>query len=154
MLEHATTIVLLSLLGAAVWTDQRSHRIPNVLVLAVLVSGLVLQGVAGGLSGIGIALAGVATGFGVFLIPYLMKGMAAGDVKLLAAIGAYLGPLPVLLAGGIATIAAASIAGSLIAYQRYQGASMTVEQMLTHRFPFAAAIAIGVGCVLILKGTL
>jgi prepilin peptidase CpaA len=154
MLEHVTTIVLLSLLGAAVWTDQRSHRIPNVLVLAVLASGLILQAAAHGLSGIGVAMAGIVTGFGVFLVPYLMKGMAAGDVKLLAAIGAYLGPLPVLLAGGIATVAAATIAGSLIAYQRYQGTSMTVEQMLTHRFPFAAAIAIGVGCVLILKGTL
>ena len=154
MLEHIDNIVLATLLAAAVWTDQRTQRIPNLIVLVMLASGLVLRTVLGGLDGLGFAALGVLAGFVVFLFPYLRGGMAAGDVKLIAAAGAFLGPIAVVVAGGIATLAAASIAGVLLVYQRYQGATMTAEQMLTHRFPFAAAIAIGVACVLVIQGTL
>ena len=154
MIEHVDSILLASLLAVAVWTDQRANRIPNLLTGIVLVSGLVLRTALDGVDGLGFAALGVVAGFVIFLFPYLRGGMAAGDVKLIAATGAYLGPIAVIVAGGIATLAAAAIAGMLLVYQRYQGASMTAEQMLTQKFPFAAAIAIGVACVLVIQRTL
>ena len=154
MFEHIDTITLATLLAAAVWTDQRAHRIPNTLVLTMLISGLAVQTIMNGLEGLGMATLGVLAGFAIFLIPYLRGGMAAGDVKLIAAVGAFLGPIPVIVAGGIATLAAVSIVGVLLLRQLYQGVTMTTEQMLTHRFPFAAAIATGVACVLVIQGTL
>jgi prepilin peptidase CpaA len=153
MTEHLDTIALLGLLSAAVWTDQRTHRIPNALVIAMLCCGLVVQTYLHGLAGLSQAGLGVLAGFVVFFVPYLKGGMAAGDVKLLSATGAFLGPVWVLLAGGIAMLAGASIAGSLLAYQHYRGARRSVEQALTMKFPFAAAIALGTACLLVARET-
>jgi prepilin peptidase CpaA len=147
-------LVLGALLTIAAWTDLRSHRIPNWLVLTTLVSGLAMQLGLNGLEGLGQATLGVGAGFLVFLFPYLRGGMAAGDVKLIAACGAFLGPIGAVLAGGIATVFGALIGSSLIAYQRYRGESLTAEQMLTTKFPFALAIALGVAIVLIVRGSL
>jgi len=153
MSEHLDTIVLLGLLSAAVWKDQRTHRIPNVLVVAMLCCGLIIQTWMHGLAGLGHAGLGVLAGFVVFFIPYLKGGMAAGDVKLLSATGAFLGPVAVVLAGGIAMLTGASIAGSLLAYQHYRGARRSVEQALTMKFPFAAAIASAVVCLVAVRET-
>ena len=151
MIEHIDTIVLFGLLSVAVWTDQRSHRIPNLLVIAILLCGITLQTALHGLTGLGEAGLGVVAGFCVFIFPYLKGGMAAGDVKLIAATGSFLGPVPVLIAGGIAMIAGALFAGSLLAYQHHRGTSVSAAQMLTTRFPFAMAIALGVASVLLIQ---
>ena len=153
MIEHIDTFALLTLLLVAVWTDQRTHRIPNLLVVAMLCCGLAIQSTLHGMAGLSDAGLGVLAGFGVFVIPYIKGAMAAGDVKLIAATGAFLGPIPVLLAGGLAMIAGASIGAGLLALQHHRGANLSVEQMLTTRFPFAAAIAVGVSCVLIIQET-
>lgn len=103
----------------AVESDLRERRIPNLLVLLLLVAGLVLNaagpdnGRAGpldrfpGALGLGGAALGVLTGFLVFLPLYLLRGMGAGDVKLMAALGGVVGSaeavnlaLSILLVGG------------------------------------------------------
>jgi len=78
--------------SVAVVTDLRRRRIPNWLTAATFAAGLLLNvwldGLPGGLS----ALGGAALGF-VLLFPfYAIRAMGAGDVKLLAALGALLGP--------------------------------------------------------------
>ena len=148
------TVALAGILLVACWTDLRSHRIPNVLVLIALAAGLALQLALGGLSALGFEIAGVFAGFLVFLFPYLRGGMAAGDVKLIAACGAFLGPVGVVLAGGLATIFGALIGSALVALHRHRSGSLTIEQMLTAKFPFALAIALGVAVVLSLRGYL
>jgi prepilin peptidase CpaA len=148
------TVGLAGILLVACWTDLRSHRIPNVLVLIALAAGLVLQLALGGLSALGFGVAGVFAGFLVFLFPYLRGGMAAGDVKLIAACGAFLGPVGAVLAGGLATIFGALIGSALIALHRRHNGSLTIEQMLTTKFPFALSIALGVAVVLSLRGYL
>ena len=148
-------LMLMGLLGAAVWTDQRQQRIPNDLVIVILLLGFGTQTVLHGMDGFIDAGLGVLVGLAVFLVPYAGGGMAAGDVKLLAAVGAFLGPLPVLLAGGAAMVFGTMIAGARIAYRRYQhGERLTLKQMRSIRFPFAAAVAAGVAFVLVTRGTL
>ncbi|SDI09614.1 prepilin peptidase CpaA [Paraburkholderia phenazinium] len=86
-------VVLLAIITAS--TDIVSRRIPNPIIAAGLVAALLVQGwLHGPLSGSAIWLTGALTGFAVLLPFYLLRGMAAGDVKLLMMIGAWLGAWP------------------------------------------------------------
>lgn len=107
------------LVGA--WSDVRTRRIPNWLVASGMVCALAVQALApagGGLFGqgwgaLGImpALLGLLTGLALFMPLYLFRIVGAGDVKLLAMVGAWLGPqftlgaaLLTLLAGGLMAV--------------------------------------------------
>lgn len=82
----ALAVVLLAALE-----DLRSRRIPNRLTLPAMLVGLCLHGAAGGPTGLWFSLAGLLTGFGLLILFYVLGGLGAGDVKLLAASGALLG---------------------------------------------------------------
>jgi prepilin peptidase CpaA len=88
----ATEILAAIVVLIAAATDLRARRIPNWLTLSGLCAGLLTNGVLYGLKGIGTSLSGLAAGLGVYLIFYLLRAMGAGDVKLMAAIGAIVGP--------------------------------------------------------------
>lgn len=96
----------------ASWVDFAEKRVPNWLNATLLLAGIVLQGGYYGLSGLSTALLGAALGFALLIGPWLMHGMGAGDVKLMTAIGAWLGPWLTLLSfaagaviGGVAAVA-------------------------------------------------
>jgi prepilin peptidase CpaA len=74
------------------WTDVRTHRIPNLLNLFCALAGLGYQMGAWGLHGLEDGLLGLLLGFVLMIGFYLLAGMGAGDVKALAALGAWLGP--------------------------------------------------------------
>ena len=97
-------LALLGLLGSAVFMDLRERRIPNTVTMSGLLVGLVLATVAE--AGIPTsALAGSAIGLLVFLPLLALGGMGGGDVKLLTAVGAFVGPhglLSVVLYGALA----------------------------------------------------
>ncbi len=157
---NGLTIVALSvLLFTIVRTDIKIHQIPNIMVIAIIFLGLVNQLLLGGVSGIINWAAGIAVGL-VFLLPfYVGGGMAAGDVKLLAAIGSILGPVSILVAGGVALLAGLPLA--LIAVLRnrhlhqkkiqvaFEGTPHLVarDESEIHwskiRVPYAAAVAVG-----------
>lgn len=93
----------------ASWVDFAERRVPNWLNAALAAAGLAAQAWFFGSSGVGWGVAGLLVGFGVLIVPWLMHGMGAGDVKLMAAIGAWLGPWLTLISfcvgaifGGIA----------------------------------------------------
>ncbi len=95
-------------LALAAWSDWKSWRVPNVLlgVSAAIALALAVFSPLG--VGVADCLLGGLTGLAIFLPPYLMRGMAAGDVKLLGVVGMYTGPWMVLeialvtaLVGGI-----------------------------------------------------
>lgn len=135
----------------ALLTDVRGRRIPNWLTLSALAVGVVANLITGGADGMGSALAGAAIGFGLLLPFYLVGAMGAGDVKLLAALGALLGPQTLL----VAATAAALVGGgmSVVILARRGRLSLAAHQLFVMRTvptpsgakaPYAVAIASGV----------
>lgn len=98
------------LLLVACFTDVRSRRIPNRLVVVLLALGIVYSVVlTGGLAGLWRAVGGTGLGFSIWIVFYVAGVLGAGDVKLAAAAGAWLG------AGGIwrASLLGAAVGGLL-----------------------------------------
>lgn len=73
--------------------DVRTRRLPNWLTVSGLAAGLGFHLVTGGWQGLLVSAGGFATGFGILLVLWLMGGSGAGDVKLMGALGAWLGAL-------------------------------------------------------------
>jgi prepilin peptidase CpaA len=87
----AEALLLLVVLAAALY-DVRYRRIPNWLSLAGVVFGLALNTfLYQGWPGMRLSLIGLAVGFGVYFFLYMLHAMGAGDVKLMAAVGAIVG---------------------------------------------------------------
>lgn len=74
------------------WLDWKSRRIPNWLTVSGFALGLGVNAVISGWSGIVKGLEGTGIGIGVLLIPVMLRGIGAGDLKLMASLGAFLGP--------------------------------------------------------------
>lgn len=89
---------LLVLLLVAAMIDLRTFRIPNLITMPFAVGALTYYGVLYGFAGMLFSLAGLVVGLLLLLLPYLMGGLGGGDVKLLAMVGAFLGPKAVVLA--------------------------------------------------------
>ena len=114
MLEVAAQSLLVVLLPVilitASWIDIKQHRIPNWLIVIAMIAGLSLQFILRSWEGLTFSLSGLAVGF-LILIPFYIKGgMGAGDVKLMAAVGVFLGFESTLLAVAY-TLFAGSIMG-------------------------------------------
>jgi len=101
---HITCAVLVPGVLLASWIDYSQRRVPNRLNLTLVIAGFVTQGYYFGWSGLGTACAGLLVGFGLLIVPWLMHGMGAGDVKLLAAIGVWLGPVLTLYSFGLGAV--------------------------------------------------
>jgi prepilin peptidase CpaA len=101
-------ILLTIALTIAVIEDLRRQKIPNLVTFPAMVAAIGLHSLSTGVQGCLFAAGGLALGMGLFLIPYAMGGMGAGDVKLMGVAGAVFGPqgliiasVLVVLAGGI-----------------------------------------------------
>lgn len=129
-LTWSPAVLLVGLLLLAVYHDVRSRRIPNRLVFAGALAGLLfntlLPAGAGlltatpGALGFWPALGGLALGLALLMPMYAMKALGAGDVKLMAMVGAFVGPhavffclLSSLLAGGVLALVVAACHGTL-----------------------------------------
>jgi prepilin peptidase CpaA len=114
LLDQPGVVVLVALLVMAAVIDWRTYRIPNWLTAGGMAFGLIYNSVVAqpwhdGLLG---ALAGLGVGLVVLLPVYALRVMGAGDVKLMAMVGAIVGlpdilnaVLYSLIVGGIAAVA-------------------------------------------------
>ncbi len=168
-LNHPATylvwsVACASLLMMAIGWDVKTHRIPNVLVLVGLALGLLISTWPGGI-GFSHALYGGLAGLAVYLPLYMLRILGAGDVKLMSAVGAFVG-FPDVMAVALITALVGLILSVLIAirYRQLQQMGKHVYQGLIgfmwqiasggrprqwvmvigpHRLPYAMAIGLG-----------
>jgi prepilin peptidase CpaA len=170
------SIVLAAAMVAAI-LDIWKFKVYNALTVPLLLTGLVYHVIAGGIQGLMGSLIGILSGFAVLFVVYTMGGVGAGDVKLMAAVGAWLGmPLTLYvfvasaLASGIYAVVLILLSGSMretwinlqvvlfriIALGHHLGADVRLEDELkrTDRrrrlVPFGAMVAVGFAAILAL----
>ena len=148
---------------ALVW-DLRKGRIPNRITYSGMGAALALRALLGGWHGSVDGLIGGLLGGGIFLLFFLVRGMGAGDVKLMTAMGLFAGVRQCMvimvvtaLAGGVLAVAAMIYRrrgfqtlqnlGSLLRYHVMFGLKPHPEINLQNpesiRMPYAVAIATG-----------
>ena len=166
-MSSLTAAVVIAAGIAATVIDVRQRRVPNVLTMGVASAGLMLAMAGVGTVTVGGALGGLALGLALLLPAHMFGAMGAGDVKLLAAFGALLGPADVFdaflraaILGGAMALTVALWRGRL--RETLYGTAMlvttrnrTVTALIEHpaannRFPYAPAIACG--AVLVVLG--
>jgi prepilin peptidase CpaA len=158
MQQMFPVILLLGLLGIAVASDLRRHRIPNFLVVLGLVLGLAGQAYTGGIHGLGDGVLGLLIGFGVFLPLYALGGMAAGDVKLMAMVGSFMTPhyalwaaLLSLIAGGLCGLLLVLVRGQVqqtlgrywLMLRARAYLAPAADEVVGKPFPYSIAILLG-----------
>ena len=136
---------LLALVATAAVTDVRARRIPNWLTLTVALAGLAQSVTPWALTSPATAIYGLLAGFAVTFVLYLAGGRGAGDVKLTAGIGAWLGPNPVLIVLAAAAMVSLVLAvGQSLARGRlkvlFANAALMVVSLLNVRRLGAAAV--------------
>lgn len=124
--------LLILILAAAVRCDLATRRIPNALCLTAMVLGLGLSAGSHGTEGLMYSAGGLAAGLLLLLPFYLAGGMGAGDAKLMASTGAWLGINGAILAAGLALVVGGVMAAILVSKRQH-----------TAHLPFAPAIAAG-----------
>jgi prepilin peptidase CpaA len=157
-MEILLSTSVLIFLGVAVITDLRAHHISNILVLTGLISSAVIQSWLYGFSGMTVWLMGLAAGLVIFLPFYAFAGMAAGDVKLMAMVGSFLGPLAAFWAAALTLIVGSVLGVLVLLYKKQLGRFIQRYWVMTslhtyiqpeaddaarQRFPYAIAILLG-----------
>lgn len=154
--------LLFAVLLISLITDLKQRRILNIVTLPAMAVGVAYYSISAGWNGFLASGAGLLLGIGLFLIPYLMGGMGAGDVKLLAAIGALKGTGFVFSSFLYTCLAGGAIALLILLKRRELSASMhrimhaflffrrnaesfsvLDKKELHHAFPYGVAIVIG-----------
>jgi prepilin peptidase CpaA len=165
-------IVVLGVVGTAAVVDIRFRRIPNLLTFGTALAAFVYFTITAGWHGLVLSAAGWAIGIALFLPMFLLRGMGAGDVKLLGAVGAWLGPMGALyaglysvLAGGVLALIVGAVRGylrkalsnlwALLGFWRTAGIQplpgLTIEDAAGPRLAYGVAIAAGTLAVVWLK---
>ena len=149
--------------GAGAAIDLWTRRVPNRLTMGLATIGVVFAAAGIGSLSVGASLAGLALGLALMLPGHLIGATGAGDVKLFAAAGAFIGPSHILaaflytvLAGGVIAVVVSlgrrrlrQTIGDTARLIATAGANAgAIESPLEHnRFAYAPAIAVGVTLV-------
>jgi prepilin peptidase CpaA len=142
-MHWALKLVLVLLASVAGLYDLRFRRIPNWLNLSGAVLGIGLNVLLTGRSGAAASLLGIGCAIAVYMPLYMLRGMGAGDVKLMIAVGAIVGPhnwleifLATALLGGVVALLVATLKRRL---RETCGNTGTIVLALSHGFlPFEA----------------
>ena len=158
--DALVTAVVAIGMGAAAVIDLRTRRIPNILTATLAAIGIGLAAAGLGRVGLGAALLGCLLGLAFMMPGHIFGATGAGDVKLLAAAGALLGPKDTIYAflytaivgGALALVVAVArrrLSQTLESTSRLvsgsEQARIEIESTSSdNRFAYAPAIAIGV----------
>jgi prepilin peptidase CpaA len=159
-----SAVAVVSVVLAAAVYDLRTRRLPNALTFGAAGVALAVHGAVGGWSELAHAVLGWGVGLAFFLPLYALGGMGAGDVKLLGAIGAWLGPMGAVwtglygaIAGGVMALVVAIGRGYLRTAIRNVGSlllawflagprpveGLTLADSKSIRLPYAVPLAAG-----------
>ncbi len=100
----------------AAYIDGKQLKVPNWITFPMVLSGLLYHSVAAGWTGAGDSLSGITWGLLCLLPLYAVGGMGAGDVKLMAGIGAWLGATTTCWAFAVTVVVGALMAVVMIAF--------------------------------------
>jgi prepilin peptidase CpaA len=162
-MTSAHVIIITTALAGCIW-DLRTRRIPNYLTFGAAAFGLGYALITGGWPAAGLSAAGWAVGLILFIPFFWLRGLGGGDVKLLAALGAWFGPAGMLvlafytaLAGGLMALVVVLVNGYfstafkniwlLLCHWRVTGLSavpdISLDNPHSQRLPYGVAIAAG-----------
>ena len=161
---NVTEIILLFILAVAIASDLRWRKIPNWLTGPSVLIGLGLHTFINQWKGLVLGLEGAALGLGLFLLLYGVGWMGAGDVKLYAAVGSFLGPAQTISAAIVIALVGGLLAFGMIGFHlgargmglwlwsHIQGMFLTGSAQVLTPFQGAApkvpyALAIGLGTI-------
>ncbi|PLS06995.1 prepilin peptidase [Neobacillus cucumis] len=164
-------IVLVTILIVSLYTDIKSRRILNIITLPTIIIAFVFHTYTFGLSGLVFSSKGFLTGVGLLIIPFILGGLGAGDVKLMAAIGALMGTSFVFysfiytaIIGGMIGVfiilktkgfrnSIKSLLINIALFRSNQG-SLSISKVSEGKisFPYGIAIVLGTFCSLIWGG--
>jgi prepilin peptidase CpaA len=163
MSELLVNIVLLIPLAVIIgYYDVRYRRIPNAFVLATLASGLAINFIFGGWTGVLGSIGGCLLAFTLMFMLHIFGAMGAGDVKLFAAIGSVTGAplvfptfLVVILTGGFLAVISIIRAGVVVTTMHrvlqifvgmlpgWEMPKFAVPSDRRHTIPYGVAITLG-----------
>jgi prepilin peptidase CpaA len=143
-LSGAGQVLLGILVATAAVFDIRSRRIPNWLVLSGIIVGVTWNVYTSGWSGLGRSAAGLGLGFALYFPLYLIRARGAGDVKLLAAVGAIAGPfncvwifLSTAILGGVIALLLLTVRGRL--QKTLYNVAVIMRDLLQFRAPYKSS---------------
>ena len=154
-------VPLLAILAVATFSDLRDRRIPNGLSLGGAALGLLINVTSFGPTGALLAVLGWALCLGCLIPVYVTGGTAAGDVKLMAMVGAFLGPVNGFVACLLTLVAGALLASLCLAWRNFIAPRLASRPELAgpngnerrdpapfnanvlEKIPYAGAIAVG-----------
>lgn len=160
-----SAVICSILLAVAVFMDIRKRIIPNILTFPAAGCGLMFHGICTGwCPGSFFAFKGMATGIALLIIPFVLGGTGGGDVKLLGAMGAWLGSSIVIEVFVYGAIAGIVFALFLIFIRKKKISIMSVWDDILYfsltgkkvassknknGFPYSLPVAIGFCCYLL-----
>lgn len=131
----------------AAYTDLRRGRVYNAVTFPAIALGLALNGVFWGSEGLADSFRAVALAFAFLIVPVALKGVGAGDLKLLAAVGALGGVKFLLFAFFYAALIVGAASVFILGYRRLAFLPLPVYISRgpagVKALPFAVAVAIG-----------
>lgn len=136
----ACLMLLTATLAAA--ADLRTRKIPNFLTVSAFFAGFAVQWVVAGPEGLARAAAGAGLALLIYFPLFLLRGMGAGDVKLMAALGALAGARVWFWIFFLSSVTGA-VAGLLVAFSRGRlrqvliNTGFIVRQLVSFRNPAA-----------------
>ena len=163
-MEKYLSLCALAIATVGAVNDVRGRRIPNWLTYSGIIAALLVRFVLGGWAEVRDGLAGMLLAGGIFFLLFLLGAMGGGDVKLMGAVGAWVGLAQVGILLIVAAVAGGLLAvGYMLVYKRILETLRNMMELLRHhltegfkphpflnvretntlRLPYGLAIAIG-----------